>query len=353
VKRVWGIMDVMNIQQNVPLSNYSTMRLGSTAAYLAEIQTKDDLLEAIKFAESKYLPTIMIGDGSNIVWSDKPYPGLVLVNKIKGFEKFNKDDHIYITVGAGENWDSIVKRTVDDGLTGIECLSLIPGTAGATPVQNVGAYGQETSETLVNVEAYDCQQKQFVTILGEDCAFGYRTSRFKTNDKGRFFIVSVTSRLKLANPMPPFYGAVQDYLSEHKISEYSPRILRDAVIAIRKNKLPDPTKVANNGSFFANPIIDKEKFDSLLASYPNLKYWQTDDGKYKLAAGWLVEQAGFKDAHDKETGMATWSNQALVLVNENAKSSADLLKFKQKIVDKVSQMFGITLEQEPKFVDIQ
>ena len=341
----------MNIQQDVPLSQYSTMRLGSTAAYLAEIQTKNDLLEVVKFAESKYLPVIMIGDGSNIVWSDKPYPGLVLVNKIKGFEKFNKDDHIYIAVGAGENWDKVVERTVAEGLTGIECLSLIPGTTGATPVQNVGAYGQETSETLVNVEAYDCQQKQFVTILGEDCAFGYRTSRFKTNDKGRFFITSVTFRLKRANPMPPFYVAVADYLFEHKISEYSPRVLRDAVIAIRQSKMPDPSVVANNGSFFANPIVDKEDFDSLLASYPNLKYWQTDDGNYKLSAGWLVEQAGIKDVHDKETGMATWGNQALVLVNENAKSVNDLLKFKQKIVDKVSQMFGITLEQEPELID--
>lgn len=341
----------MNIQQNAPLSQYSTMRLGSTAAYLTEIQTKDDLLEAVKFAESKYLPVTMIGGGSNIVWSDKPYPGLVLVNKIKGFEKFSKDDSIYITVGAGENWDKVVDRTVAEGLTGIECLSLIPGAAGATPVQNVGAYGQETSDTLVSVEAYDYQQKQFVTILGEECAFGYRTSRFKTNDKGRFFIVSVTFRLKLANPIPPFYSAVQDYLTEHKITEYTPRVLRNAVIAIRQSKMPDPAKVANNGSFFANPIVGKEKFDSLLASHSNLKYWQTDDGNYKLSAGWLVEQAGFKDVHDKETGMATWGNQALVLVNENAKSVADLLKFKQKIVDKVSQMFGVTLEQEPELID--
>lgn len=328
------------------------MRLGSTAAYLAEIQTRDDLLEAVKFAESKYLPVIMIGGGSNIVWSDKPYPGLVLVNKIKGFEEFNKDDSTYITVGSGENWDKVVESTVNEGLTGMECLSLIPGTVGATPVQNVGAYGQEVSETLVNVEAYDCQLKQFVIILNEECSFGYRTSRFKTNDKGRFFITSVTFRLKLANPMPPFYGIVQDYLTEHKITEYSPRVLRDAVIAIRRSKMPDPTKVANNGSFFANPIVNKAKFDSLLLSSPNLKYWQTDDGNYKLSAGWLVEQAGFKDAHDKETGMATWGNQALVLVNENAKSSADLLKFKQKIVDKVAQMFGITLEQEPEFVNV-
>ena len=150
--------------------------------------------------------------------------------------------------------------------------------------------------------------------------------------------------------MPPFYRAVQDYLSEHKISEYSPRVLRDAVIAIRQSKMPDPAVVANNGSFFANPIVNKEKFDSLQASYPDLKYWQTDDGNYKLSAGWLVERAGFKDVHDKETGMATWGNQSLVLVNENAKSVADLLKFKQKIVDKVSQMFGITLEQEPELI---
>jgi len=340
----------MDIQKNVSLAKFSTMRLGSTTAYLAEIQTKNDLLEALNFADTKYLPVVMIGGGSNIVWSNKPYPGLVLVNKIKGFDKFNKDDNTYITVGAGESWDSVVERTVKDGLTGIECLSLIPGTAGATPVQNVGAYGQEVAETLVNVEAYDYGQKQFVIIPGEDCSFGYRTSRFKTNDKGRFFITSVTFRLKRANPEPPFYDTVQDYLSEHKISQYSPRVLREAVITIRQRKMPNSAVVANNGSFFANPIVEKDKLDSLLASFPNLKYWQTDDGKYKLSAGWLVEQAGFRGVHDKETGMATWDNQSLVVVNEKAKSVADLLKFKQKIVDKVSQMFGITLEQEPEII---
>ena len=341
----------MNIFHNVVLADYSTMHLGGVAAHLAEIHDRGELVAALQWAESQQLPVIMIGGGSNIYWRDEGYNGLVLVNKVTKFEDFAEDDlNHYITVGAGENWDSVVERTVSAGLTGIEALSLVPGSAGATPVQNVGAYGQEIAQTLVSIEAYDRQLKQFVTIPNSDCAFGYRTSRFKTVDKNRFFIMAVTLHLMKANPVPPFYRALADYLEQKNIYDYSPAIVRDAVIAIRSSKLPNPDLVANNGSFFANPVIDEGVFVQLQADYPNAPFWTMEDGKVKLPAAWLLDQAGFKDMHDSETGMATWPTQTLVLVNEHAQSEADLEKFKQKIISAVEEKFHITLQQEPELL---
>jgi len=341
----------MNIQQGVPLSDYSTMRLGGVAAYLTEVSSRNEVAEAAEYARKNNLPAIMIGGGSNIVWSDKGWPGLVIVNVIPGFESFKEDeDNVYITIGSGENWDSVVARTVEQGLHGIEALSLIPGTAGATPVQNVGAYGQEISETLVSVEAYDNQTKSFINIANSDCGFAYRTSRFKEADKGRFFITGLTIHLMRSNPAPPFYPALQAYFEQNTITSYSPEVVRNAVIAIRSSKLPDPAVTPTNGSFFTNPIVSSVEFRELQDANRDLVFWEMEDGKVKLSAAWLMEKAGFKGYHDQETGMATSDKQALVVINEHAKSTADLLKFKQKIVDKVQTMFGITLAQEPELI---
>lgn len=344
----------MFISEQVPLSGYSTMRLGGNAAYLTEIDRKSDIAEAVQWAKEHNVPMIMIGDGSNIVWRDEGFPGLVIVNKIRGLNIEREDEEsVYVSIGAGENWDEVVEQMVNKNLNGIAELSLIPGTAGATPVQNVGAYGREISETLVTLEAFDTKVGQLVNLTGSDCNFSYRSSRFKTTDRGRFFITSITLMLSKASPAPPFYESLQTYFREHGITEFTPQTIRQAVIAIRSAKLPDPKVVANNGSFFANPFISSATLTQLLADYPGLKYWNTDDGKIKVAAAWLVEQAGFKDVHDPETGMGTWPSQALVLVNEHAKTTADLLSFKQKIVDTVKQKFDITLEQEPELLPQQ
>jgi len=327
------------------------MQLGGAAAYLCDVHDRTEVEQAAQWAVGHKLPVIMVGTGSNIVWSDKGFAGLVLVSKILRFEQFEEDsENVYITVGAGELWDAVVAKTVELGLTGIEALSLIPGTAGATPIQNVGAYGQEIADTLTSIEAYDLTDKKFLTIPAADCAFGYRTSRFKTTDKGRFLITAITLHLRRGNPMAPFYPVVQDYFSAHQMPKPTPADLRQVVVDIRASKLPDPAKVSNCGSFFANPIITSKQLEELLAHFPGLSYWQQDDGTYKVAAAWLVEQAGFKDAHDQQTGMGTWPDQALVLVNEHAKTTADLLAFKQKIVNKVQTMFSITLEQEPELL---
>lgn len=341
----------MQISEQVSLSAHSTMGLGGPAAYLCEITSRMELLEALSWAQTHNLPVIMIGGGSNIVWKDAGFPGLVIVNKIMRYEVFEEDaTNTYITVGAGEVWDSVVERSVASGLTGIEALSLIPGSAGATPVQNVGAYGQEISQTLVTVEAFDTQAGDFITLAGSDCEFGYRTSRFKTTDRGRFFITALTLHLRKGNPLPPFYGSVQQYFSDHAITDYTPAALRQAVIAIRQSKLPDPAVVRNNGSFFANPIVDEDTLLRLKEQYENLPHWPTNDGRAKLSAAWLLEQAGFKDHHDVETGMATWVKQPLVLVNEKATSTQQLLNFRQKILDAVQQKFGVQLVQEPELL---
>lgn len=341
----------MNILQNVPLKLHSTMRLGGDAAYLTEVTTRHEVAEAIEWAGQNNLPVIMIGGGSNIVWRDEGFPGLIIVNKILRFEEQQEDEeNYYVTIGAGENWDSVVERVTAKGMTGVEALSLIPGTAGATPVQNVGAYGQEIADTLVSVEAYDKETKQFINIPAIDCAFAYRDSRFKNTDRGRFFITAITLHLIHGNPQPPYYRVLQSYLEERQITQATPQIVREAVIAIRQSKLPDPAQVANNGSFFANPIIDEATFIQLQADHPNIPGWPMPDNSVKIPAAWLLEQAGFKDFHDPETGMATWHAQPLVMVNENAQSTAHLLAFRQKILDTVQQQFGITLVQEPELL---
>lgn len=327
------------------------MGLGGNAAYATEVHDRTGLVEALQWAEERKLPVLMIGSGSNIVWRDEGFPGLLIIDKIIRYESFEEDQtNVYITAGSGEIWDSVVARAVQAGLTGIEALSLIPGTTGATPVQNVGAYGQEISQTLTTVEAYDTHIKDFITLSNSDCGFGYRTSRFKTTDRGRFYITAITLHLTKGSPQPPFYGAVQAYFDQHAITSYTPAILRRAVITIRQAKLPDPTTVHNVGSFFANPIISEAQYTELAASFDPVPHWPTNNKQIKISAAWLIEQAGFKDFHDSTTGMATWPTQPLVLVNEKAKKTLDLMASKQKIVKAVQDKFNITLEQEPELL---
>lgn len=347
-----AILNLMKIAKNVSLDQYSTMRLGGKARFLCEVKNADELKEAYLWAKNKNIQFIVIGIGSNIIWQDKGFEGLVIVNKILGFETTKKTSSSAVfRIGSGENWDNIVKKTVDLGYSGIEQLSLIPGTVGATPVQNVGAYGREISDVLESVEALNTKTNEIVNISNEDCQFGYRTSRFKTTDRGRFLITSITIKLTKTSPKPPFYQSLQAYLDENKITTYTPKIIRDAVIAIRTAKMPDPSKVANNGSFFANPIISQEEFAQLEIEHPRVAHWKLKDGKVKISAAWLVENAGFgKNYHDQETGMATWQNHSLVLINEKAKSTQDLIDFRDKIIQTVHSKFGIKLEQEPEII---
>jgi UDP-N-acetylmuramate dehydrogenase len=339
----------MQIQTDVPLKDYSTMRLGGIAHALTTVITKQDVVDAIAWATERKLPVLVLGGGSNVIFSDG-YPGLVIINRITGFEIVSEDtDGVTIDIGAGENWDDVVARTVAKGLHGIESLSAIPGTAGGTPVQNVGAYGTEIADTLVGVEVYDMLEKAFVTFSKTDCHFAYRTSIFKWPDHNRrYVIVGITLRLEKSLPRPPFYASLQQYLDEHSIANYTPQTIRDAVIAIRAKKLPDPRLMANTGSFFKNPLVDAPKAEELRAAYPTMPHWPLKDGRVKLAAGWLIEQAGLRGyaAH----GLHTYERHALVIVNDHAKSYDDLRTFTKEIIARVDKKFGVTLEQEPELL---
>lgn len=341
----------MQYKENVSLKDHSTMRLGGVAKYLSEVTSIEEVKEAVNWCKAKGVENIiMIGQGSNIIWRDEGYDGLVLINKIKGFELQPNIEQTYLTVGSGEVWDSVVERTVEAGLSGIETLSLIPGLAGATPVQNVGAYGKEIAECLILVQAYDRQKDAMVTIPNSECNFGYRTSRFKTNDKDRFLITSLTLSLNKSHIRPPFYASLENYLSERGITDYSPANIRRAVIDIRQSKLPDPAKVANCGSFFANPIIPRYQLEEIRERFADIKYWDVGDEKVKISAAWLLDYLGLKGYHEPNTGMAIWQNQPLVLVNEKAKNTASLIAFRDAIKQSVKNKFGIDLEQEPEII---
>lgn len=241
-------------------------------------------------------------------------------------------------------------NTVATGLRGLEYLSLIPGTCGAVPVQNVGAYGAEISQVLQSVRAYDLQMNQFVDIPASECLLRYRSSRFNTVDKDRFIITHVTFTLNTNEPKRPLYKALEEYMTEQSSTDTSAAAIRDAVIAIRTAKLPDPAHIPNCGSFFKNPIIPSEQFHTLLKLHPTMPNWSMKNG-YKIAAAWLIEKSGFANFSDSQTGMATYKFQPLVLINNHAKSSGDVLTFAQKIIDAVYEQFGITLEREPEYIN--
>jgi UDP-N-acetylmuramate dehydrogenase len=341
----------MNIQEDVDLKNYSTMRLGGKARWLAEATSDEDVQDLVLWASEKDTPILMIGQGSNIIWRDEGFDGLVIVNRILGREVLSEDSSgAIVRVGAGEIWDDVVGWTVEKSLSGIEFLSLIPGTTGAAPIQNIGAYGKEVSSVLKEVGTYDIKNSSFDTVLASDCGFSYRDSRFKSVDRDRFLVTSVTMQLTKTKPMPPFYESLSDYLKEHDIIDITPAVIREAIVSIRKSKLPNPVEVANNGSFFINPVIDQAKLEQIRQKYPDVISWPTDDGNVKISAGWMIEKAGFKGYHDQQTGMGTWVNSALIMINEHAETTADLLAFKQKIVDKVKTEFGVELVQEPQLL---
>lgn len=322
------------------------MRLGGPAKFLCIIRSEDDLIEAVAFADSKNLTIKVVGSGSNLAWPVKGYDGLVVVNRI---EHFSADTDI-TSIGAGMNWDDVVARTVSSGLSGIEFLSLIPGTAGATPVQNVGAYGAEIKDVLISLKAFDLTNKQFVVVKNSECDFSYRKSRFNTYDSGRFIITEITLQLSSGAPKPPFYRALQEYMYKNQIDTISPQAIRNAVIAIRESKLPDPEVHANNGSYFANPIITKQQYAALQQKFSGIVGWEYGT-QIKMPAAWLIDQAGFRDYKDEKTGMATWHKHPLILINESAKSTEDLIRFRDKIINSVEEKFDITLQPEPEIVE--
>ena len=325
------------------------MRLGGHASFLAEVSSDEDLLDCVQFAKQKNLPIRVIGEGSNTIFKDNSFQGLLIVNRILGFAL---DEAGLLTVGAGENWDDSVSASVEEKWSGIEALSLIPGTVGAAPVQNIGGYGQELADTFVGLRAFDLKQDKFIEMSKDDCNFGYRTSLLKQNP-GDYIVTQVTLQLHRENMKPPFYTTLERYFNEHQISEYSPSNIRSAVVNWRSSYLPDVKTTNTVGSFFVNPIVDRATLDAIIDKHPDIAsnktdwYWEQPNGQFKVAAGKLADQAGLKDWHDETTGMATWKNSAIILVNENATSYQDLAKFREQYLKIIKENYGITFEQEP------
>jgi len=336
----------MDIHTNIPLKNYTTMRLGGNARFMTEIHTPQEAAEVCHNAKAQNLKTFVLGGGSNVIVPDSGFNGIVILNRIPGFEVINDEPgRATLKIGAGEDWDEVVLRTVDMNLSGIEALSAIPGTAGAAPVQNVGAYGQEIADTLVSLEAYDIENDNFVTLQNSDCGFSYRHSIFRGEASGRYIITSITIQLYKTAPQPPFYQALQDYFDANNITIYTPAAIRDAVIAIRSEKLPDPEIMPNTGSFFKNAIIEDWQLTDLKKEYPDIPTYDMPDGRYKVPTGWLIEQAGLKG--QKLHGMKVHDKNALVLINESAASYEDLANARDEIIGTVRDKFHIIIEQEP------
>ena len=338
----------MQIQNNIPLSTLTTMRLGGLAHEVVTISSKIELEEAVAYANHHKKTFFVIGGGSNIIARATDYTGVILLSCIPGFEILDETaTTITIRIGAGEMWDETVKQTVELGFSGIEAMSAIPGTVGATPVQNVGAYGQEIADTFIELEAYDTDTHTWVTLDKEACHFSYRNSIFKNTHNRHHIIVSVTLRLKKQWLSPPFYDSLARYFDDHQITEFAPTTIRQAVISIRTSKLPDPKHIANTGSFFKNPIVTQEIAAKLLALYPTMPHFSVpNDNTIKLAAGWLIEQAGLKGYESH--GLRIYQENALVIVNDSATSYTQLADFKDEIIDGVYKKFGISLEQEPE-----
>ena len=336
----------MDIHTNRPLKNYTTMKLGGSARFIADVRSASEIPELYKNTIAQSLPITVLGGGSNTIVRDEGFNGLVLHIRIPGVAVVEEDLYsITFKLGAGEIWDDFVKKAVEMRLSGVEAMSGIPGTVGAAPVQNVGAYGQELADTFVSLEAYDTQNDQFVLLEADSCHFSYRDSIFRNEEKGRFIITSVTLKLSKNLPSPPFYDALQKYLDANSIVTYTHQTIRDAVLAIRAEKLPDPADKPNAGSFFKNAIIDGWLLPEIQAIDSDVPHYDMGDGRYKIPSGWLIEHAGFKGS--LISGIRVYEKNALVLVNESATSYADLAEARDKIATEVRTKFRVNLEQEP------
>lgn len=336
----------MEIHRNIPLKNFTTMKIGGNARFMTEVRTAEEIQMVYKNAKSQKLPIFILGGGSNVIVKDEGFNGIVIRMRIPGFEVVSDDiNNTTIKIGAGEIWDSVVKRTIDMGLSGIETMSDIPGTAGATPIQNVGAFGQEIADTLQSLEAYDSETDTFVNLQRDDCGFAYRESIFRGKSMGRYVIVSITIKLSKNQPAPPFYDSLQKYLDEHGIKIFTVETIRNAVIEIRKDRLPDPNVLPNCGSFFKNATAEKWQIDDLSSHYLNIPVFELGNGLYKIPTGWLIEQAGLKGSLIH--GIKIYEKNALVLINESAKSYSDLAAARDEIIGKVRDKFRIQIQQEP------
>lgn len=336
-------------QTNIKLAKLTTMQIGGTARYFTRITSTTELLEALNWAKLQSLPHLVLGGGSNTVFDDGTYDGLVIKIDIKGFEKIKESSReVWVRVGSGENWDKTVHRIVGLGLSGIEALSGIPGSCGAAPVQNIGAYGQEVKNSLEAVEVYDTVERSMKALQQSECQLNYRDSIFKSSQKDRYIITAIVLRLSKNPPKIPQYKDLIEYFTRANQTAPSLKEIRSAVIEIRSSKFADPNKAPNAGSFFKNPIVSRQKADRLKVEFPDIRIFDMDNDKFKVFAGWLIEKAGLKG---KQLGnVRVDPNHALVLENINDASQKELWELITTIQEEVQAQFDITLEPEPVII---
>lgn len=333
----------MHIQENISLKPYHTFGINVSAKYLSACTNAEAVQEIFDFAEEKQLPHLVLGGGSNVLFT-RDFNGLIIRNEIKGKEIVREtDDHIWLKIGAGENWHQLVLYCVQNGWSGIENLALIPGCVGASPIQNIGAYGVELKESFFELEAWHLYDECMLTFNYAGCNFGYRDSIFKHEFKGNLLITSVTLRLQKKPVINTSYAALQQELEKAGVADPGIEEVCNAVIRIRSSKLPDPAVTGNAGSFFKNPVVSSTQYWDLKTHHPNIAAYASDNG-YKLAAGWLIEQCGWKGFRRGDAGCH--EKQALVLVNHGTATGEEIWQLSQDILDSVQEKFGVELERE-------
>ena len=335
---------MLNIQENVSLAKYTTLKIGAAAEFFAVIESRDDLQEAISWANKNKRPIFVLGGGSNLLVS-KRFKGLVLKNEIKGIQISSETkDETWLTGNSGEIWSSFVDYAVKHKLYGLENLYLIYGTVGAAPVQNIGAYGAELKDVFDSLVAIDLKTGREKTFSLKDCRFGYRDSVFKNKLKGRYFIYSVTVRLSKSSAWRLDDGSIKEELKKQKVRKPNLPAVIKAIQTIRNSKLPNPFVLPNAGSFFKNTEITKSQFKKLQTLYPDILSFPAPQGKVKIPTGWLIEQTGFRGR--KIGPVAMYEKQALILVNYGGAQAKDVLKLVKAIKMAVKKKFGLEIEEE-------
>ena len=331
----------LEIKENVSLQPFNSMAVSANAVALATAKSLDDVYQALEYARQKQLSILVLGEGSNTIFAND-YQGLVILNRLKGIELIEQDDRsVTVKVAAGENWHEWVAYSIEMGWYGLENLALIPGLVGAAPMQNIGAYGVEVKDTIVNVEYLEVNTGEKKNLTNDDCHFLYRESVFKNELAGKVIITSVTFTLFKNEAVNISYPALASCFDQLP----SPQQVFEAVCAIRKSKLPLPSRIPNTGSFFKNPTVNDLQHDKLKLKYPNLVSYKSVGG-YKLAAGWMIESAGWKKKCLNK--VSVHEQQALVIINPEKQSGAAVLNFAIKIQQDIVEKFGVTLEIEPR-----